>query len=70
MKVCVVGATGLLGYQGAKELIKRGHRVVGITLPPVPEGLEIPNRLDLKLGNYLKMSDSALKSILSGCDAL
>lgn len=27
MKVCIIGGTGLLGSEGARELIARGHQV-------------------------------------------
>lgn len=27
MKICMIGGTGLLGSQGAAELISRGHEV-------------------------------------------
>ncbi len=70
MKVCVIGATGLLGYQGSLELIRRGHRVVGLALPPVPEGVTLPPELDLRLENFMTMSDQDLRQVLDGCDGL
>lgn len=33
MKICMIGGTGLLGSQGAAELISRGHEVKAIALP-------------------------------------
>ncbi len=68
MKVCVVGATGLLGYQASLELIERGHSVVGVALAPVPEGLKIPKEMDLHLGSYLEMGEGELQKIFKGCD--
>ena len=38
MKIFMIGGTGLLGSQGAKELIERGHHVSSIALPPLPSG--------------------------------
>ncbi len=67
MKVFMIGATGLLGHQGAIELINRGHTVKSIALPPLPEGLEIPADLDLSLGNYLEMSDQDLLANMQDC---
>lgn len=68
MKIVIIGATGLLGFQGAKELIKRGHTVVGLTLPPVQKDLKIPKVLKLTLGNYMEMSETELLKIFKGCD--
>ena len=36
MKILMIGGTGLLGSAGARELIKRGHEVRSIALPPLP----------------------------------
>ena len=41
MKVCMIGGTGLLGSQGAAELISRGHQVKAIALPPLHEDNEL-----------------------------
>ena len=40
MKVFMIGATGLLGSEAAKELIKKGHQVSSISLPPIPVGAD------------------------------
>lgn len=68
MKILMIGATGLLGYQGAKELIARGHQVVGIALPPIPEAVIVPNGLELRLGNYMDMSDAELEKCFDDCE--
>lgn len=68
MKVLMVGATGLLGLQGAKELIRRGHTVTGVALPSIPKGLKIPEKLRLVTGNYLEMSDDELLKHFKGCE--
>ena len=36
MKVFMIGGTGLLGSEAAKELIARGHEVESVALPPLP----------------------------------
>lgn len=70
MKVFIVGATGLLGQAGAEELIRRGHKVSGVALPPIPDGLALPKELKLTLANYMEMPDSGLLVQLKQCDAL
>ncbi|HEX3047628.1 MAG TPA: nucleoside-diphosphate sugar epimerase, partial [Bacillota bacterium] len=67
MKVFMIGGTGLLGSEGAKELIKRGHEVSSIALPPIPTGANLPKEMKLTLGNYLEMSDEELKKHMNGC---
>lgn len=69
MKVFMVGATGLLGSEGAKELIGRGHEVSGIALAPIPEGAKLPPELELTFGNYMEMSDRELTKFMQGRDA-
>ena len=64
----MIGGTGLLGSEAAKELIERGHEVVSIALPPLPEGTVLPKEMKIEFGNYLEMTDEQLKDKLSGCD--
>ena len=68
MKVFMIGGTGLLGSEAAKELIARGHEVLSLALPPLPQGAELPPEMKLEFGNYLEMSDEALKRHLEGCE--
>lgn len=42
MKICMIGGTGLLGSQGAAELISRGHEVKAIALSPLTQGAIFP----------------------------
>ena len=42
MKICMIGGTGLLGSQGAAELISRGHEVKAIALSPLTQGAVLP----------------------------
>lgn len=63
MKVLVTGATGRLGTVVCKELLRRGHDVVGTDQRFAP-GLGVP----LKLAD---LRDSrAIYPLLEGCDAL
>ena len=68
MKIFMIGGTGLLGSEGAKELISRGHEVNSIALPPLPEGTKLPAKMKIQYGNYLNMTDKELKSYFKGCD--
>ncbi|MDD2980885.1 MAG: NAD(P)-dependent oxidoreductase [Hespellia sp.] len=68
MKVFMVGGTGLLGSEAAKELIRRGHEVKCIALPPIPQGAVIPPEMEIEYGNYLEMSDDEIRGHLRGCD--
>ena len=68
MKVCIIGGTGLLGSQAAAELIKRGHQVKAIALPPLPKGAVLPKEMEIEYGNYLEMDDEGIKKMLSGCE--
>jgi len=68
MKVFLVGGTGLLGSVTAAELIKRGHEVHAIALPPVPEGAELPPEMKLDFKNYLTLSDDEIRGFFKGCE--
>lgn len=68
MKVCMIGGTGLLGSQGAAELIKRGHEVRAIALPSLPQGAVLPPEMEISYGNYLKMNDDEVKKMFEGCE--
>ncbi len=68
MKVLIIGGTGLLGSEAAKELIRRGHEVSSIALPPVPTGAQLPPEMKLEFGNYMEMTDEELKEQLKGCE--
>ena len=68
MKVFMIGGTGLLGSEAARELIARGHEVVSIALPPLPEGAVLPPEMKIEFGNYLEMTDDQLRDKLSGCE--
>ncbi|MCI1831705.1 MAG: NAD(P)-dependent oxidoreductase [Bifidobacterium sp.] len=70
MKVLIIGGTGLLGSEAAAELIRRGHDVTAVALPPVPPGASLPKDMKLAFGNYMTMKDDELRSLLGGQDAL
>lgn len=68
MKVFMIGGTGLLGSQAAGELIKRGHKVVSVSLPGIPVGAELPKEMELHEGNYMDMSDEQIVKLMKGCE--
>ncbi len=68
MKVFMIGGTGLLGSQGAKELIDRDHSVMTLALPPIPPGAELPPEMEVEFGNYLEMSDEEILRYMDGCE--
>ncbi len=67
MKVFMIGGTGLLGSEAARELIHRGHEVTSIALPPLPPGAVLPPEMKIEFGNYMEMSDDELRGYLEGC---
>jgi nucleoside-diphosphate-sugar epimerase len=68
MKVFIIGGTGLLGSAAAAELIQRGHEVLSLALPPIPEGALLPPDMKLVFGNYINMSDVEIEKQMQGCD--
>ncbi len=70
MKVFMVGGTGLLGSEAARELIRRGHEVSSIALPPLPEGEVLPPEMTIDFANYMELSDDELRGYLEGMDGL
>ncbi len=70
MKVFMVGGTGLIGSEAARELINRGHELASIALPPLPEGEVLPEAMRIDFANYMDLSDQELKAHLDGVEGL
>ena len=68
MRVFMIGGTGLLGSEAARVLLQRGHEVVSLALPPLPAGANLPEGMQLRLGDYTAMSDEELSALMRGCD--
>ena len=68
MKIFMIGGTGLLGCEAATTLIKRGHQVKSVALPPLPEGAPIPKEMELVFGDINKKTDEEIEQMLEGCD--
>ena len=67
MKVFIVGGNGLLGCAAAHELVKRGHKVRAVALPPNPVGAPLPE-MELIFCDINKKSDEEIKKMLEGFD--
>lgn len=67
MKVCIIGGTGLLGSEAARQLIANGHQVKAIALPPLPKGAVLPPEMEIAYGNYMEMDDEQVKEMFEGC---
>lgn len=68
MNVFMIGGTGLLGCEAAKQLIAHGHKVSSVALPPLPEGAPIPEEMEIIFGDINKRSDDELREMLKGQD--
>ena len=68
MNIFMIGGTGLLGCEAAIQLIKNGHKVTSVALPPLPEGAPIPKEMDLQFCNINDKSDDEILEMLEGND--
>ena len=69
MKICMIGGTGLLGCEAAKQLIAKGHQVSTLALPPLPEGAPIPEEMEIIFQDINKWTDEEVENWLKGADA-
>ena len=70
MKVLVIGGTGFLGYYATKELLRRGHRVSILALPPMPAPGLFPDEVEIRLANLDDLSDDEVRALLRGQDGV
>lgn len=68
MNIFMIGGTGLLGCEAAIQLIKKGHKVTSVALPPLPQGAPIPEEMDLEFCNIYEKSDDEILEMLKGND--
>ncbi|GAB1415699.1 hypothetical protein MASR2M117_11050 [Paludibacter sp.] len=66
MKVLMIGGTGLIGSEAARELIERGHAVKSLALPPIPQGACLHEKMEVCLCNLMEMSDAELTKHMEG----
>ena len=65
----MIGGTGLLGCEAAKQLIAKGHQVSTLALPPLPEGAPIPKEMEIIFQDINKWTDADIENWLKGADA-
>ncbi|MCX6056058.1 MAG: NAD(P)H-binding protein [Chloroflexi bacterium] len=70
MKVFMIGGTGFLGYYATSELIKRGHQVTILALPPIPVQGLFPQEVQIHVADLNQLSEDAVITLLKGQDAL
>ena len=68
MKVFMIGGTGLLGCEAARIFIEKGHEVTSVSLPHLPEGAPIPEKMKLELCNIYEKSDDEIRELIKGHD--
>lgn len=68
MNVFMIGGTGLLGCEAAVQLIKHGHKVKSVALPPLPQGAPIPEEMEIIFQDINKASDEEVMKLLEGSD--
>ncbi|MFA7385303.1 MAG: NAD(P)-dependent oxidoreductase [Bacilli bacterium] len=68
MKIFMIGGTGLLGSESAKQLIALGHEVVSLSLNDTAVKSTLPKEMKLVKGNYLEMSDEELTKLMEGSE--
>ena len=56
MNIFMIGGTGLLGCEAATQLIKMGHKVTSVALPPLPQGAPIPEEMKIVFGEIGRAS--------------
>lgn len=70
MHILVIGGCGFLGYHATHELLRRGHRVDVLSLPPAPrEGL-FPATVKLLLADLHKTPDQQLQRLFKPYQAI
>lgn len=69
-RVLVIGATGFLGYHAVQELVARGWRVTALGLPPAPPAGLFPGTVEVVLKDLADATDSELRRLLRGHQAL
>ncbi|MCB1675363.1 MAG: NAD(P)-dependent oxidoreductase [Halioglobus sp.] len=70
MRVLVIGGTGFLGYHATHELVRRGHEVTVLGLPPAPAADLFPDAVAVQLVNVAAADDGQLRDVVAGYDAI
>lgn len=70
MRVMIIGGTGLLGYHATHELIRLGHTVNILALPPMPVPGLFPAEVQIHLHDLNRLSDEDFTTLLRSHDAV
>ena len=70
MQVLLIGGTGQIGCETAKELAIRGHRVTAMAQSPLPKKKDLPDQIKFIEGDYTALSEEELAALLTGCEGL
>ena len=70
MNVFIVGGTGFLGYYATKELVRRGHTVSILALPPMPAPGLFSGDVQIRLANLDDLGDDEVRAMLRGHDGV
>jgi len=70
MNVLIIGGTGFLGYYATHELLRRGHCVSILALPPLPAPDLFPAEVRITLANLDGLSDDEVLALLRGQDGV
>ena len=70
MNCLIVGGTGFLGYHATLELLRRGHRVSALALPPLPATGLLPGEVRVIFADVNALPDADLAVLLAGYDAV
>lgn len=70
LDVLLIDGTGFLGYYATLELLKRGHQVTILALPPLPTKGLFPEDVKIQLADLNALSDQQVKELLKGRDAV
>jgi nucleoside-diphosphate-sugar epimerase len=72
MKIFVAGASGATGQRLVAQLLERGQQVVAVvrSTSSLPDELRNHKNLSLMQASLLDLSDTELKGLVDGCDAV
>jgi dihydroflavonol-4-reductase len=70
VNVLVIGGTGFIGYHAVRELLRRGHRVSVLALPPLPDEGFLPPEVQVTLADLNALPDEQVRTLLAGQDGL
>jgi nucleoside-diphosphate-sugar epimerase len=70
MRIFILGGTGFIGYHAVLELLKRGHQIRILSLPPEPPADLFPANVEIVLGYFNKMADGEMDSLFNGCEGV